>query len=215
MNKIKKLLLISALSVTALSTNAHAADTYTLDPTHTNITWQVNHLGFSNPNGKFTNTQGTLVLDEAKPENSSVKVTITPGSSLSGVEKLDEHMKSDSFFDVVKFPTATFESTKVEVTGKDTAKVTGNLNLHGVTKPVVLDVKLNKIGEHPMTKAKTAGFSATTTIKRSDFGMNYGIPAVSDEVKLTIESEANAATHTALEKAEKAAEKPAPNNLAK
>ena len=103
---------------------------------------------------------------------------------MTGLPKLNEHLLGDSFFDVAKFPTATFVSTKVDVTSKTTAKVTGDLTLHGVTKPVVLDVTLNKIGEN-MKKQKTAGFSATATIKRSDFGMTAYLPALGDEVKLS------------------------------
>lgn len=169
-----------------------AQEEFILDPSHTSIVWSANHFGFSNPNGKFATVEGMLTLDEAKPENSKVSVTITTGSTLSGVPKLDEHMKTADFFDTAKFPTATFVSNKVDVTGKDTAKVHGDLTLRGVTKPVVLDVKLNKIGEHPMSKKKTVGFSASTVVKRSDFGMAFGIPAVSDEVKIAIETEANA-----------------------
>ena len=110
---------------------------------------------------------------------------------ITGVEKLDTHLKSDSFFDVDKFPSASFISDKVVPSDNNTAKVYGNLILHGVTKQVVLDVKLNKLGESPVNHKKTAGFSATTTIKRSDFGINYALPGVSDEVKISIESEAN------------------------
>jgi len=184
---IATMLAISAFSFPVLA----APENYTLDPNHTNITWSANHFGFSNPSGKFTSVQGTLVLDEAKPENSKVNVTITLAGELSGVPKLDEHLKSDAFFDTAKFPSATFFSDKVVVTGQNTAKVYGSLTLHGVSKPVVLDVILNKIGDHPMLHKKTAGFSATTVIKRSDFGINYAIPNVSDDVKITIESEAN------------------------
>ncbi len=167
-----------------------APEEFTLDPTHTSVTWQVSHIGFSTFYGKFNKVTGTLTLDEAKPEASKVSVKFDMSGIISGVEKLDEHLKTDAFFDVAKYPTATFESTKVEVTspGK-TARVTGNLTLHGVTKPVVLDVTLNKIGEYPMTKKKAVGFDATATIKRSDFGVSYGIPMVPDDVKIMIESE--------------------------
>jgi len=171
--------------------NAAAADTYTLDPSHTNITWHAEHFGFSKPNGKFPGVQGTLTLDEQKPENSKVNVTIQTASILTGIAKFDAHLKSADFFNVEKFPTATFVSDKVEPSGKDMAKVQGTLTLLGVAKPITLDVKLNKIGENPINKKKTAGFSATTTIKRSEFGMSYGTPGVGDEVVVTIESEAN------------------------
>ncbi len=187
-NTILKVLAVSAISLSALS--AQAAETFTLDPSHTNVTWSANHLGFSNPSGKFAKVEGTVTLDEAKPANSKLNVTISTASIVTGIEKFDEHLKSKDFFNAEKFPVATFVSDKVEVTGKDTAKVHGNLTLLGVTKSEVLDVKLNKIGENPMSKKKTAGFSATTTIKRSEFGMGYGIPNVSDDVKIAIEAEA-------------------------
>ncbi len=187
-NTILKALAVSAISLCALS--AQAAETFTLDPSHTNVVWSANHFGFSNPSGKFAKVEGTVTLDEAKPANSKLNVTISTASIVTGIEKFDEHLKSKDFFNAEKFPVATFVSDKVEVTGKDTAKVHGNLTLLGVTKPEVLDVKLNKIGENPMNKKKTAGFSATTTIKRSEFGMGYGIPNVSDDVKIAIEAEA-------------------------
>lgn len=164
--------------------------TYNLDPSHTNITWHASHFGFSSPSGKFTESEGTLVLDEDNPANSTVSVTIKPASVLTGIEKFDTHLQSEDFFHVEKFPTARFVSDKVEVTGDDSANVHGSLTLLGVTKPAVLDVKLNKIGENPMDKTKTAGFSASTTIHRSEYGMDYALPGVSDAVEITIEAEA-------------------------
>lgn len=176
--------------VSTLAFSAQAAETYKLDASHTAITWHVNHFGFSTPSGKFMSVDGEVTLDEANPAASSVKVTVDISGINSGVTKLDEHLKASDFFDVAKFPTATFVSKKVEPTGKDTAKVEGDLTLRGVTKPVVLDVKLNKIGEN-MFKLKTAGFTASTTIKRSEFGMTTYVPNLGDDVKIDIESEAN------------------------
>ncbi len=169
-----------------------APQTYKLDPTHTAITWHVSHFGFSTPSGKFMNVDGTLVLDEANPAASSVKVEIKVADGKSGVTKLDDHLAGPEFFDVAKFPTATFTSTKVELTGKDTAKVTGDLTIRGITKPATLDVKLNKLGENFM-KVPTAGFTASTTLKRSDFGITTYLPGLADDVKIDIESEANIA----------------------
>lgn len=170
-----------------------APETYTLDPNHTNIVWHANHFGFSNPSGKFATVEGTLVLDEAHPDKSHVEATIAPDSVLTGIPKLDEHLKNLDFFNVENYPKATFKSTRVERTGKDTAKVHGELTLIGVTMPLTLEVKLNKIGEHPMTKKKTVGFSAKTVVKRSQYGMMMGIPSVSDEIPVEIETEANLA----------------------
>jgi polyisoprenoid-binding protein YceI len=165
---------------------------YQLDPGHTSATWTVGHMGFSHFTGKFSNITGTLTLDEENPANSKVDVSINTADFVTGVPKLDEHMKTKDFLDTAKFPNATFVSDKVEVTGKDTAKVTGTLTLLGVSKPVTLDVKLNKQGEHPMMHKNWAGFDASTTLKRSDWGMSFGVPNVSDEVKIEIEAEAGA-----------------------
>ena len=189
---IKRLLMTTLLSV-SLAAPALAADSYTLDPTHTAVVFHISHFGFSTPSGKFMNTEGTLVLDEKNPAASKVNVTIPITTIDTGVAKLDEHLKTKDFFDAATFPTATFTSDKVDVTGKDTAIVHGTLTLHGVAKPVVLNVKLNKLGEN-MFKKQTAGFTATATLKRSDFGMTTYLPGLGDEVKLDIESEANLTT---------------------
>ena len=186
MTNLKKLLLIISLVLT--SANAKA-ETYSLDPTHTAVTWNINHFGFSNPSGKFMSAKGTLVLDEQKPENSKVEVVIDVTKLNSGLEGLDKALEKEEFFDIAKYPTAKFVSTKVEKTGEKTAKVAGNLTIKGITKPVVLDVTLNGMGEN-FEKIKTVGFSGGTNIKRSDFGMTSYLPMLGDDVRLQIESEA-------------------------
>lgn len=168
---------------------ANAADTYTLDPNHTTVIWKATHFGFSQPHGLFPLVEGTVTLDETAPASSKVNVTIKTANIATGIAKFDEHLKSKDFFDVEKYPTATFKSTKVVPTGDKTAKVTGDLTLLGVTKPVTLDVVFNHKGAHPMTQKQTVGFTATGMIKRSEFGINYALPAVSDDVPLTIEAE--------------------------
>jgi polyisoprenoid-binding protein YceI len=180
----------AALVFAALSGRASAADTYTFDPNHTNITFHANHFGFSNPSGRFGIKDGTLVLDEADPKNSSVDITVDTASLATGIEKFNEHIKSPDFLDAAQFPTATFKSDSVEVTGKDTAKVTGTFTLHGVSKPVTLDVKLNKLDVSPLNNKKTAGFTASTVLKRSDFGVTKYVPGVSDDIRIDIEAEA-------------------------
>lgn len=177
-------ILLSALPASA------APEVYDIDSSHANIVFRISHFGFSKPDGKFPNATGILILDEQKPEDSKVNVSIPVKDLVTGIPKLDEHLQAADFFDTAKFPTATFSSTKVEKTGEKTAKVTGDLTLRGVTKPVVLDVTLNKIAPN-MFKMKTAGFSATTTLKRSDFGMVAYLPDLGDEVTLSIELEAN------------------------
>ncbi|HOO51178.1 MAG TPA: YceI family protein [Alphaproteobacteria bacterium] len=197
---MKKILLLSAATTAimfgAVSSANAAAETYTFDPFHTNLYWQANHFGFSNPSGKFATVSGTVTLDEKSPELSKVDVTVNTGSISTGIDLFNEHLRADKFFNSEQFPTATFSSNKVEITGPDTAVVTGDLTLVGVTKPVTLDVKLNKIGENPISKLKTAGFSATGVVKRSEFGISYALPGVSDEVQIAIEAEANVQPET-------------------
>lgn len=188
---MKRILLATAAVVMfAMPVAAQAAETYNFDPTHTNINWNANHFGFSNPSGRFGLKEGSITIDDAAPANSTVNVTIDVNGLVTGIPKFDEHLKSADFLDTAKFPEATFKSTKVEPGADNTAKVTGDLTLHGVTKPVVLDVKLNKQGENPMTKIKSVGFSGKTVIKRSEFGIDKYVPNVSDEVTIAIEAEA-------------------------
>lgn len=165
--------------------------TYKMDPGHTNVLFSWNHFGFSNPTANLGISDGTLVFDEKNPAKSSVEVTMPLAQLDTHVAKLDEHLKKSDFFDADKFPTATFKSTKVEAVGTGKYKVTGDLTVHGVTKPVVLDAQLNNIGMHPMMKVQTVGFDATTTLKRSDFGVAMYVPNVSDEIKIHITTEAS------------------------
>ncbi|MCL1499740.1 YceI family protein [Xanthomonas nasturtii] len=167
-----------------------ASGTYTLDPSHTDVLAQWGHFGFSNPTAHFGNVDGTLVYDAADVTKSTVQVTLPLSGLNSFTAKFDEHLKSGDFFDAAKFPTATFKSTKVEAAGSNKLTVTGDLTIKDQTKPVVLDVTLNGAGEHPMKKVPAAGFDATTTIKRSDFGVGQYAPNVSDEVKIRITTEA-------------------------
>jgi polyisoprenoid-binding protein YceI len=185
---IRRLALAAALT---LATAPVFAASYVLDPPHTQVVFSWNHFGFSNPSAQFGKIDGTLEFDQAHPTQSSVKVTIPLASINTNVPDLNEHLQKPDFFDSAKYPDATFQSTKVEQGAKpDKLKVTGNLTLHGVTKPVVLDVTINKVGEHPMRKAPAAGFDATTTLKRSDFGIKAYVPMVSDDIKIHITSEA-------------------------
>lgn len=171
------------------STLTFATETFTFDPMHTYVLWHINHFGFSNPSGKWF-AEGSLMLDEAKPQNSKVNVVIHTANIVTGIPELDKHLMGPLFFDVTKFPTATFISNKIDMTGKKTAKVQGILTVHGISKPVTLDVTLNKIGINPISNKMSVGFSASTTVKRSDFGMTTLLPGLSDEVKINIEAEA-------------------------
>ena len=167
------------------------ATTYTLDPNHTQAQFVWNHFGFTNLTAQFGKVEGSLEFDAADPTKSSVTATISIASVDSNVKKLDGELVGPDYFDAAKFPTATFKSTRVEKGATpDHLKVTGDLTLHGVTKPVTLDVTVVKVGDHPMRKAPAAGFAATATIKRSDFGITKYVPMVGDEVKLNIVTEA-------------------------
>lgn len=161
------------------------AGTYKVDPAHTQVAWTVNHLGFNAYHGLFGDPTGTLTLDPARPAAAALSIDIPINRLASTSDKLNEHLLSADFFDMAKYPTARFVSTKVQVKGT-TARITGNLTLHGVTKPVVLDARFIGAGDNPMTKVPTIGFEATTAIKRSDFGISYGVPVVSDRVELRI-----------------------------
>lgn len=171
--------------------SVQAAEIYKLDPMHSFIVWRINHLGFSVQYGKFTNVEGTLTIDEAKPQNSKVEVTIPIDKVVTGIPKLDEHLKSADFFNVEKFPTASFISNKVIVTGKNKGKVFGTLTMHGISKPVVLDVTLLKKGMHPLVNKQSLGFQASAKLKRSDFDMKTHLPSLGDEIEIDIGTEAN------------------------
>lgn len=190
-NSIKKagatLAVVAGLSGAAFS--AQAADTYKLDPAHTSVLFIVNHLGFSDYQGRFGGVTGELTLDREDPSASSATMTIDLNQIDSGVEALDNHMKSDDFFNVEEFPTATFTSTSVELVGDNAATVTGDLTLLGETKPLVLDVTLSGEGTHPMTGDEVVGFSAGGVVTRTDYGMDFLVPGVGDEVTLQISSE--------------------------
>jgi polyisoprenoid-binding protein YceI len=185
-------IIMAAAIATSFLTPVYAADNYTIDSSHSYVLWHISHFGFSNPSGKWL-VNGNVVLDEKNPKNSKVNITIDMSGIITGIPKLDEHLKKDVFFDVEKYPTATFVSDKVTLTGKHTAKVHGVLTVHGVSKPVTLDIKLNKLDVSPITEKKTAGFTGSTTLKRSDYNITTYLPGLGDEVKIEIEAEANKA----------------------
>jgi polyisoprenoid-binding protein YceI len=186
---MKRPLLAAALALA--STVAFAAPlTYKIDANHTDVVASWSHFGFSNPIAHFGQADGFITYDPANVAASKVEVTLPLSGLNSHVPDFDDHLRSDDFFDAAKFPTVTFKSTSVKAAGKGKLKVTGDLTIKGITKPVVLNVTINKIGDQPMAKRAAAGFSASATIKRSDFGLGKYAPNVSDEVKLTITTEA-------------------------
>ncbi|WP_216940396.1 YceI family protein [Acinetobacter sp. BY419] len=180
---------LAVASVATLSVAKPVA--YTIDPTHTATVFNWDHFGFSTPSGNFSNIQGTINVDEQKPANSSVNVTIPLSSINTNVKALDEHLMAADWFDAAKYPNITFKSTKVETQDKKKFKITGDLTIKGITKPVVLDAVLNKQGAHPMTKAETVGFNATTSFNRSAFGIANYVPNVGDKITVQITTEAS------------------------
>jgi polyisoprenoid-binding protein YceI len=170
------------------------ATTYILQSQHSEGIVRWNHLGFSNNTAQFTMVEGSLDFDQADPSRDSVSVTIKLANLSSGVPDLDDNFHSVDFFDIAKYPTATFKSTKVERgSAPDKLKVTGNLTLRGVTLPVTLDATLNKVGTNIRDNLPSIGFDATTTLKRSDFGLGMFVPQVSDEVSIHVTLQADEA----------------------
>jgi len=164
--------------------------TYVLDPKHTDVIVQWSHFGFSNPTLHFGQIEGKIVFDADNVAASTVEATIPLSGLEAYVPDFNAHLRGADFFAADQFPGASFKSTAVEGAGNNQLKVTGDLTVKGITHPVVLDVTINGFGEHPMSKRPTAGFDATTTLKRSDFGLGAFAPHVSDEVRLRITTEA-------------------------
>lgn len=165
--------------------------TYQIDPTHTATVFNWNHFGFSTPSANFSDIQGTINVDNAKPASSSVNVTIPLSSLNTNVKALDDHLKTADFFDAEKYPNITFKSTKVQAISKTKYKITGDLTIKNITKAVVLDATLNKQAVHPMSKAETIGFNATTSFDRSAFGVGAYVPNVGDKITVNITTEAS------------------------
>jgi len=187
---MKTTLMAAALGLAASAAFA-APEKYMLDPSHSQVLFSYSHIGYSTTFGLFSGFEGEIMFDEADPANSSVSVSMPVMSLYTGWEKRFEHLMSDDFFGASEGDMITFTSTGIEVTGDETAKITGDLTMNGVTKPVVLDAELNKANAHPMKDGQPwAGFDATTTLLRSDFGLDKFAPAVSDEVEVTISIEA-------------------------
>jgi polyisoprenoid-binding protein YceI len=193
---MKKVLIAAALTATLSAATASFAQstTWQLDPAHSNAQFSVRHLGISNVQGEFTKVTGTVALDDQDISKSTVSASIDVNSLDTRVQHRDDDLKSDHFFDVAKFPTITFQSTKIVRTGEGTAKMTGNLTLHGVTKEVTFDVTgPSKVIQVMGTRR---GASATTKINRQDFGMVYmtndipgGDEMIGDTVTITLDIE--------------------------
>lgn len=181
---------LSAILALGLATAAQAApESYSIDPAHTYSHWTLSHLGFSMQQGRFNSTSGKITLDLAA-KTGSADINIDATSIDSGWPKRDEHLRGEDFFNTAQHPTLNFKSTKFQFKGNKLVAVDGQLTLLGVSKPVKLDVSHFQCGDHPMAKKPWCGAAASTSIKRSDFGMTKFLPAVGDEVKIVIQVEA-------------------------
>lgn len=185
---MKSVVLAAALALGA--SGAFAAEKFVLDASHSQVVFSYDHLGFSTTYGMFSGFEGEIMFDEAAPDASSVTVSMPVMSMFTGWEKREGHFMSGDFFGASEGDLVTFTSTGIEVTGDNTAKITGDLSMNDVTKSVVLDATLNKVGDHPMAGKPWMGFDATTTLLRSDFGLGAFAPAVGDEVEVKISIEA-------------------------
>ena len=173
---------LAAASVPALA----APQRYDIDQNHTYVLFTYDHFGFSHPTATLDRISGDFELDTADLTRSSISVTLPLQGLHTGVAKLDADLKSAKFLDAAMYPDITFRSTRVERAGANGLKISGELTVHGVTRPIVLDAKINKIGDSPMSGRPSAGFEADAALKRSEFGVNRLTPGVSDAIKVHI-----------------------------
>lgn len=189
---MKNLLLTAALGVT-LGTIAQAEPvTYVLDPSHSQIVFSYNHLGYSTTTGMFAGFEGEIAMDAEDPSASSVSVSFPAESLITGWPARDQHLLTAEFFGAADNPLVTFTSTAIEVTGEKTGLITGDLTMNGITKSVVLDASMTQMGDHPMEGKPWAGFEATTKVLRSEFDMGQFTPFIADEIAINISIEAMA-----------------------
>ncbi|MFD1509413.1 YceI family protein [Lacimonas salitolerans] len=185
---------LAATALTGAMMTATAAyaepEQYVLDASHSQILFSYDHMGFSTTWNMFSGFDGEIMFDQEDPANSSVTVSFPVTTLLTGWEERFNHFMSDDFFGADENETVTFTSTGIEVTGDTTALITGDFTLNGITQPVTLDAELTQAGSHPIENKPWAGFSATTTLKRSDFDMGMFAPVVGDEVDVQISIEA-------------------------
>jgi polyisoprenoid-binding protein YceI len=168
-----------------------AVETYQLEKTHVDLLFTINHAGFTEKHGSFRDLDATLQYDADHPEKSQVSVTVKTDSLDTGFAPRDKDVESDKFLDVAKYPEMRFVSTKITPGSNGTLLVEGNLTLHGLTQPLILHATLNKAAPNPFDKRPTLGFSATGTLKRSDFGISTYLPMIGDLITITIDAEFN------------------------
>ncbi|GIV17067.1 MAG: UPF0312 protein [Armatimonadota bacterium] len=166
-----------------------AAQTYQIDPVHTSLVFRVKHMNTAYVYGRFNQVTGSITIDERNPERSSVAIEVDANSVYTANEQRDNHLRSPDFFNTRQFPTITFRSTEVRRVNANTVQVKGNLTIRGVTRPVTANVTLTGKGKNPQGR-EIIGFETTFTIRRSEFGIRYGLPALGDEVRITLSVEA-------------------------
>lgn len=187
--------IVPAVLAALLATSAsQAAETYRLEKTHADLLFSINHAGFTEKHGSFRDFDGTLQYDAEKPENSKVDITVKTDSLDTALPARDKDVKGPMFLDTAKYPEMHFVSTKVTRGRNQDLRIEGDLTLHGVTKPITLNAKLNKSAPNPFDKRPTLGFSASGSLKRSDFGMGNLIPIIGDVVTITLDVEFNRGT---------------------
>ena len=178
--------LLAALAASlAILPAAAEMESYTVDPRHTIPTYEVSHFGYSMQRGRFGKTSGKITLDTAAKKGSA-DIAMETASVSTGVDKLDEHLRSEDFLNAAKFPQITFKSTDFAFEGDKVKSATGDLTINGVTRPVTFTANVFRCAMNPMLKKKQCGADLQTTIKRSDFGMKYGLPMLGDDVTLRI-----------------------------
>lgn len=198
----RKIVIAAAIALSGVSAGAIAqvdgfirnpaqvqSGTYVLDPAHGKITWSIDHMGFSTYVGQFTDVSATLDLDVRNPSASKLQAQVKTDSVGSLNSALDGHLKTADFLDTAKHPTAGFQATRIRLVDADSAEISGKLTLRGVTKPIVILADFNQAGVSPVDRKYTIGFDGHARIKRSDFGINYGLPLLGDDVTLHFEAE--------------------------
>lgn len=181
-----KLFSVCTLSAWLTAGSLQAApETYDIDVPHSGVTFRIQHL-LNKVHGRFNDFDAALTLDLKNLDNSHVEITIPVNSIDTGNKDRDAHLQTADFFTAEEHPNITFKSTEWKKTGENEFKITGDLSMNGITKPVVLDAKLNGFTEHPFNKKKVTGWTATTTVNRSDWNILYGMPMVGDEVVINL-----------------------------
>ncbi len=185
----QKLWAAIAAIVTGLWALPAMAQTYQVDPVHTSLVFRVKHMNTAYVYGMFRDVKGTVVVDEANPARSSINIEVDANSVFTANQQRDDHLRSPDFFNARQFPTITFRSTEVRRVNANTVQVRGNLTVRGVTRPVTANVQMTGKGKNSQGR-DIIGFETTFTIRRSEFGIRYGLPGLGDEVRVTLSVEA-------------------------